>query len=98
MRIINNLPETRSSVLIFVPGMEQIKQLQELINEELPNEKYRLHILPLHSDIVLDQQNRVFEVSEPCYRKIIISTTIAESSITVPDVKVRAFVELRILR
>lgn len=85
LRILNGLAEIRGSVLIFVPGMEQIKQLQDLITEELPNN--RLNILPLHSDIVIDQQKRVFEKSEPSWRKVIISTTIAESSITVPDVK-----------
>lgn len=84
-RIINGLPEVRGSVLIFVPGMEQIKQLQDMISEEMPNEK--LNILPLHSDIVIDQQNRVFEKSEATWRKVIISTSIAESSITVPDIK-----------
>lgn len=84
-RFIDGLPEVRGSVLIFVPGMEQIKQLQQLISEELPNKK--LNILPLHSDIVISQQNKVFEKSQPTWRKVIISTSIAESSITVPDVK-----------
>jgi hypothetical protein len=84
-RIIDGLAEERGSVLIFVPGMNQIKSLQELITSELPNAK--LNILPLHSDIVIDQQQRVFLKSESTWRKVIISTKIAESSITVPDVK-----------
>ncbi|RMZ95877.1 ATP-dependent RNA helicase TDRD9 [Brachionus plicatilis] len=84
-RFIDGLPEVRGSVLIFVPGMEHIKQLQQLISEELPSKK--LNILPLHSDIVISQQNKVFEKSAPTWRKVIISTSIAESSITVPDVK-----------
>jgi HrpA-like RNA helicase len=85
LRVIDGLAEVRGSVLIFVPGMEHIKQLQELLEHELPNNKLR--ILPLHSDIVIDQQNLVFQKTEPTWRKVIISTTIAESSITVPDVK-----------
>lgn len=86
LRIINGQAEQRSSVLIFVPGMDQIKDVQEMLKRELPDNK--LTILPLHSDIVIDQQKLVFEPSQPCWRKVIISTTIAESSITVPDVKV----------
>lgn len=85
MRIIQGLAEQRGSVLIFLPGMEQIKQLQELITEEMPNAK--LNILPLHSDIVIDQQNQVFAASSTAWRKVILSTKIAESSITVPDIK-----------
>jgi len=85
LRIINGLPEERGSVLIFVPGMIQIQRLSELIEKELG--KTNLKVLPLHSDIVIDQQNRVFLKADPTFRKVIISTSIAESSITVPDVK-----------
>lgn len=87
LRIVNGLAEVRASVLIFVPGMEHIKDLQELLMREMPERK--LNVLPLHSDIVLDQQKLVFDSTLPFYRKVIISTTIAESSITVPDVKVQ---------
>lgn len=90
LRIINGLAESRGSVLIFVPGMEHIKELQEMLQREMPDNK--LNILPLHSDIVIDQQKLAFEPTMPLYRKVIISTTIAESSITVPDVKVAATV------
>lgn len=85
LRILDGFPEFRDSVLIFVPGMHHIQVLKDRIEKELNNKK--LIIIPLHSDIVMDQQNRVFEKAPPCYRKVIISTSIAESSITVPDVK-----------
>lgn len=86
LRIINGLAEQRNSVLIFVPGMDQIKDMEQMLKKEMNENK--LTILPLHSDIVLDQQKRVFEPAQPLHRKVIISTTIAESSITVPDIKV----------
>jgi HrpA-like RNA helicase len=84
-RIIDGFAEVRGSVLIFVPGMFHIQRLQQIIYKELNDCK--LKVIPLHSDIVVDQQIRVFEKSEPTWRKIIISTSIAESSITVPDIK-----------
>ena len=84
-RIIDGLPEVRGSVLIFVPGMQQIQELSDLIKRELADKK--LNVLPLHSDIILEQQVRVFEKPDPTWRKVIISTSIAESSITVSDIK-----------
>lgn len=65
--------------------MQQIHQLTDLINNELQDLK--LNVLPLHSDIIIEQQVRVFEKSDLTWRKVIISTSIAESSITVPDIK-----------
>uniref|UniRef100_A0A8C5AC25 RNA helicase n=1 Tax=Gadus morhua TaxID=8049 RepID=A0A8C5AC25_GADMO len=47
----------------------------------------RLQVYPLHSTVTMEEQNGVFLVPVPGYRKIILSTNIAESSVTVPDVK-----------
>lgn len=84
-KFIDGFAEKRESVLIFVPGMQQIHAISDMIKRELPDRK--LTVLPLHSDIVIEQQVRVFEKPQPTWRKVIISTSIAESSITVPDVK-----------
>jgi ATP-dependent RNA helicase TDRD9 len=85
-RLIDNLPEYRGSVLIFVPGMHDIQTLNDLITKEFPAE-YKIDVIPLHSEIPLLQQQRVFLKPQACHRKVIISTSIAESSITVSDIK-----------
>ncbi|KAJ8309140.1 hypothetical protein KUTeg_014014 [Tegillarca granosa] len=48
---------------------------------------HELILIPLHSTITLEEQARVFEMPRDGRRKVILSTNIAESSITVPDIK-----------
>uniref|UniRef100_A0A3P9PL23 RNA helicase n=1 Tax=Poecilia reticulata TaxID=8081 RepID=A0A3P9PL23_POERE len=74
----------RGSVLVFLPGIHEIRCMQESL-AKLANQ--RLQVYPLHSSVTLEEQNGVFLSPVPWYRKVILSTNIAESSVTVPDVK-----------
>uniref|UniRef100_A0A673V8U2 ATP-dependent RNA helicase TDRD9 n=1 Tax=Suricata suricatta TaxID=37032 RepID=A0A673V8U2_SURSU len=74
----------RSSVLVFLPGLGEINCMHELLTNMVHK---RLQVYPLHSSVTLEEQNNVFLSPVPGYRKIILSTNIAESSVTVPDVK-----------
>lgn len=71
-------------LLCFLPGVGEISALiQELEGrEELQNWK----VLPLHGSLNLQEQAQVIEDSPT--RKIILSTNVAESSLTVPGVRV----------
>ncbi|ELK28630.1 Putative ATP-dependent RNA helicase TDRD9 [Myotis davidii] len=74
----------RGSVLVFLPGLSEINYMHELLTNMIQK---RLQVYPLHSSVTLEEQNNVFLSPVPGYRKIILSTNIAESSVTVPDVK-----------
>ncbi|XP_018545536.1 ATP-dependent RNA helicase TDRD9 [Lates calcarifer] len=74
----------RGSVLVFLPGLHEISCMQESLAKLVHR---RLQVYPLHSTVTLEEQNGVFLFPVPGYRKVILSTNIAESSVTVPDVK-----------
>eukprot|EP00978_Attheya_sp_CCMP212_P005350 scaffold11962_cov59-Attheya_sp.AAC.4 len=74
-----------SSVLIFVPGMNDIIAITELIEKlDVPNVMYMC--FPIHSDIPFEEQMAAFQPPGPGEVKVVIATNSAESSITLPDV------------
>uniref|UniRef100_A0A3Q3A8T5 ATP-dependent RNA helicase TDRD9 n=1 Tax=Kryptolebias marmoratus TaxID=37003 RepID=A0A3Q3A8T5_KRYMA len=72
------------SVLVFLPGLHEINHMQDAL-AKLAFKRFQVY--PLHSTVTLEEQNGVFLPPVPGYRKVILSTNIAESSVTVPDVK-----------
>lgn len=75
----------KGAVLVFLPGLFHIRELEQLLERSLGNSK--LMIVPLHSSITLEEQCQVFAIPKDGIRKVILATNIAESSITVPDIK-----------
>ncbi|XP_071415481.1 ATP-dependent RNA helicase TDRD9 [Pithys albifrons albifrons] len=85
MREKSNLSDIleRGSVLVFLPGLAEIKYMFSCLSDKFK----RWQVYPLHSCVTLEEQNKIFMAPVPGYRKIILATNIAESSVTVPDVK-----------
>lgn len=80
------------SILVFLPGINEIDEAIRRLGAESQNarnkdgtSKHKWKIVPLHSSLPSDEQNSAFLPPEEGYRKIILSTNIAESSVTVPD-------------
>ncbi|KAM6179571.1 putative ATP-dependent RNA helicase DHX57 [Erethizon dorsatum] len=77
------------AILVFLPGLAEIKMLYEqlqsnsLFNNRRSN---RCIIHPLHSSLSSEEQQAVFIKPPVGVTKIIISTNIAETSITIDDV------------
>ncbi|KIK28427.1 hypothetical protein PISMIDRAFT_673419 [Pisolithus microcarpus 441] len=76
-----------SAVLIFMPGLAEIRRLTELLSEhELFRNEESFRIYPLHSTISTDDQHAVFDLLPCGVSKIVIATNIAETGITIPDI------------
>ncbi|XP_076656930.1 tudor domain containing 9 protein spindle E isoform X2 [Halictus rubicundus] len=86
----NYNPETkvyeRHVILVFLPGINEIEDMHNLLS--LPkHSQAKWDVVVLHSSITNEEQQRIFHKPPYGYRRVILSTNIAESSITVPDVK-----------
>jgi ATP-dependent RNA helicase DHX36 len=78
------------AVLVFLPGFKEIVNLNNLLTStrilgENFNDPSKYRIFMLHSAIPTMQQD-VFSPLKPGIRKIILSTNIAETSVTIPEV------------
>ncbi|CAB3404304.1 unnamed protein product [Caenorhabditis bovis] len=74
------------AVLIFLPGWSDIMLLFNRLTEHPEfSQSSKYEILPLHSQLTSSEQRKVFNHYEG-KRKIILSTNIAETSITIDDV------------
>ncbi|KAL0127321.1 hypothetical protein PUN28_005545 [Cardiocondyla obscurior] len=73
------------AILIFLPGMMDISNLHKMMSSDrYPSNKYVIY--PLHSRMPTVDQKLIFKEPPNGVRKIIIATSIAETSITIEDV------------
>lgn len=81
----NMVGKDRGTVLCFLPGVPEITEMMKYLDDI--EEIRKLKVIPLHSQISSKDQSIVFVKAPFYYRKVILATNIAESSITVPDIK-----------
>lgn len=74
--------ESRGDILVFLPGAAEIRASQRAL-EGLSAQRDLL-VLPLHGDLSPEEQDRA--VAPATKRKVILSTNVAESSITIEGV------------
>ncbi|MDP1932620.1 MAG: ATP-dependent helicase HrpB [Gammaproteobacteria bacterium] len=81
------LSSQEGDILVFLPGQSEIRRLHNALLDALPPE---IEVLALHGQLTLTQQQSVLNPlrSETKRRRIILSTAIAESSLTVPGVRI----------
>ncbi|XP_040000586.1 ATP-dependent RNA helicase DHX30 [Xiphias gladius] len=74
------------AVLCFLPGWQDIKAVQEKLEGKPHFSSGSQMILPLHSSLSVADQQAVFQRPQTGQRKIVLTTNIAETSITIDDI------------
>ncbi|KAK0414678.1 hypothetical protein QR680_011563 [Steinernema hermaphroditum] len=72
-------------ILIFLYGEQIIEDVCQELEKTCRRDKFI--ILPLYRSLTFEQQNLVFVPTPPGKRKIVVSTNVAESSVTIDGVR-----------
>ncbi len=70
--------------LVFLPGVAEIRR----VAERLDGLGSGIDVMPLYGDLPAEAQDRVIRPSVPGRRKIVLSTSIAETSLTIDGVAI----------
>lgn len=81
-RVLDN--DEDGGILVFLPG-------EKIINDCVNKLAYsaigrKLHILPLYGRLSKEEQEKVFDAAPEGKKKVVISTNIAETSVTISDI------------
>ena len=76
--------ETEGGVLVFLPGEGEIRRVEGLLKGKLPSD---CHIRPLYGAMEFTAQRAAIRPAESG-RKIVLATAIAETSLTIQDIRV----------
>jgi hypothetical protein len=75
------------AILVFLPGWREISEVNMILESTAPfRDRTKYLVLPLHSGIPSKDQRRVLQRPPKGMRKIVLSTNIAETSLTIEDV------------
>lgn len=77
------LAEHAGDVLVFLPGIGEIARVERLLAERHP----KVRITPLYGDLPLAAQQAAI-LPDPARRKVVLATSIAETSLTIEGIRV----------
>jgi len=86
-QLVRRLAQPGECILVFLPGIAEIEDIQDDL-ESLSGMPVPLQILVLHSIVPKEEQDLIMCPAQDGHCKLILSTNIAESSITIPDVRI----------
>jgi ATP-dependent helicase HrpB len=87
LAVLQALEEESGSVLVFLPGQGEIQQVYRQLQERMAAASNTL-LCPLYGDLSLAEQRRAIEPCAHGQRKVVLATSIAETSLTIDGVRV----------
>lgn len=84
--IRRSLRRDEGSLLVFLPGMADIRRVERMLSDSQLNP--HIKIAALHGDLPLETQQSAIKPAPPGTRKVVLATSIAETSLTIEGVRV----------
>ncbi len=78
------IAETEGGVLVFLPGAGEIRDVQSKLKDRAPG----CQIMPLYGALPFAEQRKAIAPLPTGHRKIVLATSIAETSLTIEDIRV----------
>ncbi|HEX8757231.1 MAG TPA: ATP-dependent helicase HrpB [Steroidobacteraceae bacterium] len=85
------LEEEQGDILVFLPGAREIRRVRALLEESVPaasGTAGRVLILPLYGELSSEEQESALMPARAGSRRVVLATNIAETSLTIPGVRV----------
>jgi len=82
--VVKAVQSHEGDALVFLPGEAEIRKCEEILKSQLPN--FAIH--PLYGQLPPAQQNSAIVPNKFGKRKIVLATSIAETSLTIEGIKI----------
>ncbi|MFL6951350.1 MAG: ATP-dependent helicase HrpB [Xanthobacteraceae bacterium] len=84
--VVRALNRDPGSVLVFLPGAAEIRRTETMLKALLSDPA--VDIVPLYGALDRDIQDRAIAAAQPSRRKVVLATSIAETSLTIEGVRI----------
>jgi ATP-dependent RNA helicase HrpB len=84
--IRRSLAQDSGSLLVFLPGMAEIRRVERTLRDAGMDSD--VIIAPLHGDLPQTDQDQAIEPTKAGTRKVVLATSIAETSVTIDGIRV----------
>ena len=85
--ILEALNDETGSVLVFLPGQAEIRRVHQQLADAL-GASTQILLCPLHGELDLAAQRAAIDPAPAGFRKVVLATNIAETSLTIDGVRV----------